>query len=101
MLLPGIFIVAHMDYVRVVRLTPLAADRTEISAQWLFRPQTLARPDFDAAQFAAFSEGVMLQDAAVCELNQRGLHSIRHKQGTLMAEEYEVFNFHQWLRQKL
>jgi phenylpropionate dioxygenase-like ring-hydroxylating dioxygenase large terminal subunit len=100
-LLPSVFIVGHMDYVRLVQLKPLSEERTEISAQWLFRKETLARPEFNAAEFSAFAEMVMLQDAHACELNQKGLQSIRHEQGTLMAEEYDVFNFQQWVRQKL
>ena len=38
------------------------------------------------------------EDAAVCELNQRGLHSSRHEAGVLMPEEYEIKRFHDWVR---
>jgi phenylpropionate dioxygenase-like ring-hydroxylating dioxygenase large terminal subunit len=100
-LLPTAFIVGHVDYVRIVWLTPLAPEQIEIQAQWLFRPETLAREDFDAASFAAYTESVMMEDAAVAELNQRGLRSIRHQQGVLLAEEYDVHNFHLWVKQQL
>ena len=36
------FIVGHVDYVRVVRLRPLAPERTELRVEYLFSPQTLA-----------------------------------------------------------
>jgi len=39
----------------------------------------------------------MEQDAQVCELNQRGLRSIRHRTGVLMAEEYYLKRFHDWV----
>jgi Rieske 2Fe-2S family protein len=31
-------------------------------------------------------------------MNQRGLRSIRFQEGSLMAEEYEVYDFQQWVR---
>ena len=40
--LPSMFFVAHADYVRVVRLRPLAPERTELAIEFLFLPETLA-----------------------------------------------------------
>ncbi|MDG2333264.1 MAG: aromatic ring-hydroxylating dioxygenase subunit alpha [Myxococcota bacterium] len=99
--LPSFFVVGHVDYARTVRVLPLGPEETEIQAQWLFRPEVLSQPDFDAAGVVAFSEQVIAEDGAVAELNQRGLHSIRHKRGALMAEEYAVHDFHVWLRSQL
>jgi glycine betaine catabolism A len=39
--LPSMFIVGHVDYVRVVRLLPLGAERTELRVEYLFVPRTL------------------------------------------------------------
>jgi phenylpropionate dioxygenase-like ring-hydroxylating dioxygenase large terminal subunit len=100
-LLPTIFIVGHVDYVRVVRLIPLGPEQTEIQAEWLYRPETLARDDFDVVEFSGYAELVMGQDARVAELNQQGLHCIRHQHGALMAEEYDVFNLQNWVREQL
>jgi len=33
---------AHPDYVRVVRVRPLGAEQTELSAEFLFLPEVLA-----------------------------------------------------------
>lgn len=98
---PSIFIVAHVDYVRIVRLLPLGPERTEIQAQWLFSKENLANPEFDPAQVASFAQLVLDQDARVSEINQRGLRSIKHQQGTLMAEEYAVHEFQNWVRTQL
>ncbi len=100
-LLPTLFMVGHSDYVRVVRLSPLAAERTELRAQWLFREETLAKPGFNASEFASFAQMVLCQDAGAAELNQRGLHCIAHEQGLLMAEEYAVLQFQRWVRAQL
>ena len=48
----------------------------------------------------AFGRQVLEEDAAVCELNQRGLHSRRHKAGVLMPEEYELHRFHRWVAEQ-
>ena len=98
---PSVYVVGHADYVRIVRLRPLSATETELQAQWLFAPETLANPDFDAAAVAAFTEMVMMQDAAITEINQRGLGALPHQAGVLLPEEYEVFAFQQWVRKQL
>lgn len=95
--LPSTFIVAHVDYVRSVRLTLLAPDRTLLTADWLFAPGTLAQPGFDAAQVAAFAKTVLAEDAAACETNQRGLASPAFERAALMPEEFDIANLHRWL----
>ncbi|MGH8132380.1 MAG: aromatic ring-hydroxylating oxygenase subunit alpha, partial [Steroidobacteraceae bacterium] len=44
---PSVFIVAHVDYVRVVRLRPLGPECTEMNIEFLFLPETLADPQRD------------------------------------------------------
>jgi Rieske 2Fe-2S family protein len=45
--LPSMFIVGHVDYVRVVSLLPLDAERTQMRVEYLFSPQSLSSPGFD------------------------------------------------------
>jgi Rieske 2Fe-2S family protein len=99
--LPSVFIAAHIDYVRSVQILPLGPDTMELSAEWLFDPEMLARPDFDMRRITDFGTLVMDQDGAACELNQRGLRSAAFRQGVLMQEEYEVFLFQDWIRGQL
>ena len=96
--IPSAFIVGHVDYVRVVRVLPLGPEETSIHAQWLFSPEALAGQAFDPTQTIAFGEKLIQQDGAISELNQKGLRSIRHQRGVLMAEEYYVHAFHDWLK---
>lgn len=100
-LLPTMFIVAHRDYVRTVRLTPLGPERTELTAEWLFLPETLSAPDFNLANVVDFASLVLIQDGIACEMNQRGLRRDRSVEGTLMPQEYEVFRFQQWVRNQM
>jgi Rieske 2Fe-2S family protein len=96
--LPAMFIVGHVDYVRTVRLLPLGPERTELTAEWLFLPEALADdPDLD--NVVSFGKVVLEEDAAVCEINQRGLHARPHQAGVLMPEEYDLHRFHEWVRE--
>ena len=99
--LPSVFLVGHVDYVRVVRLLPLGPELTELRVEYLFSPQTLADPQFDLRNVVDFTNRVMTEDAQVCELNQRGLRARPHIRGVVMPEEYVVRQFHEWLRAEL
>jgi Rieske 2Fe-2S family protein len=99
--LPSVFLVGHVDYVRVVRLLPLGPERTELRVEYLFLPQTLADPEFDLSNVVDFTNRVMTEDAQVCELNQSGLRAGPHARGVIMPEEYVIRQFHDWLRAEL
>lgn len=99
--LPSVFIVAHLDYVRVVRLLPLGPERTAMSIEFLFLAETLADPRCDIMRAVEFTDLVMSEDAAICEVNQRGLHAVAHQHGVLMPEEYAIAQFHDWVRAEL
>jgi glycine betaine catabolism A len=98
---PSAYIVAHVDYVRSVRLQPLSPTRTRLIAEWHFPPETLAQLGFDAAEVAAFAKVVLAQDGAAAEMNQRGIASPAFRRGTLMPEEYEIHRFEQWVLQEM
>ena len=99
--LPSMFIVGHVDYVRVVQLKPLGPERTLLRVEYLFSPETLAAPGFDMRPVVDFTNQVMTEDAEVCELNQRGLHALAHARGVIMPEEYVIRQFHQWVSAEL
>ncbi len=99
--LPSHYLVAHVDHVRSARLLPLGPEETELSIEWLFPRETLADPAVDIDRVCDFSAQVMAEDGAICELNQKGLHSAPHTRGFLMPEEYDVHRLHEWLRAEL
>jgi len=98
--LPSMFIVGHVDYVRTVRLVPLGPEQTELTAEWLFPAEALAAPQADIDNIVAFGRQVLEEDAAICEVNQKGLRSLRHEAGVLMPEEYDLHRFHNWVRER-
>ncbi len=100
-LYPTMFVVAHVDYVRSVTVTPLGPERTRLTVEWLFSEETLAQPGFDAAKVAEFATLVLDQDGAACEMNQRGLRSERYERGRLMPQEFDILKFHDWVRAQM
>ncbi|MDQ2064769.1 aromatic ring-hydroxylating dioxygenase subunit alpha [Xinfangfangia sp. CPCC 101601] len=98
---PSAYVVAHVDYVRSVRLVPLGPEKTRLIAEWHFSAETLAQPGFDAAEVARFAKIVMEQDGAASEMNHRGIRSPSFKAARLMPEEYEIHRFHSWVLHEL
>lgn len=92
---PTAYVVAHADYVRSVRIEPLAPERTRLTAEWHFAPD--APPTLDPAAVASFAITVLEQDGAAAEMNQRGIRSPAFTAARLMPEEYEIHNFHRWI----
>jgi Rieske 2Fe-2S family protein len=94
---PSAYVVAHVDYVRSVRIVPEGPERTRLVAEWHFAPETLAAPGFDAARVAAFAKIVLAQDGAAAEMNHRGIRSPAFRAARLMPEEYEIHRFNRWV----
>jgi len=99
--LPSHYVVLHIDHVRSSRLLPVGPETTELEIEWLFPRATLENPTADISRACDFSAQVMAEDAAACELAQRGLHAAPHDQGQLLPEDYDVYRFQQWVRSQL
>jgi phenylpropionate dioxygenase-like ring-hydroxylating dioxygenase large terminal subunit len=98
---PTMFVIAHPDYVRSVRLMPTGPETTRLVTEWYFPQDTLDQPDFDLADVTSFAITVMDQDCAAVEMNHRGLRSPAYKGGRLMPQEYEIRKFHQWVASEM
>ncbi len=98
---PTAYIVAHVDYVRIVSLVPTSPETTQLTAEWLFSPAAMKQTEFDPSEVAAFASIVLEQDAEAAEMNQRGLRSPRFEAGRLMPQEFYIHHFHEWVRQRL
>jgi Rieske 2Fe-2S family protein len=98
--LPSVFIAAHSDYVRTVSLLPDGPEAISLRVDWLLSKESLNLEQFDLSKIVDFGVEILKEDAEVCELNQRGVKSLSHKQGVLMPQEYDVVNFHTWLKSR-
>jgi Rieske 2Fe-2S family protein len=97
----NLFIVAHPDYVRSVRIAACGPEQVELTVDWLLPPGIAERHADELEKMVALGRLVVAQDGRACELNQRGLRSRRHREGVLMPQEHAVHEFHGWLRARL
>ena len=97
----SLFIVAHPDYVRSVRILPMGPERIELTVDWLLPPGVAARHADALEKMIELGRLVVAQDGRACELNQQGLRSRRHRQGVLMPQEGSLVEFHHWLQSRL
>ena len=98
---PTMFLVAHVDYVRTVRVMPLGPEQTRLIVDWYVHRDLAADPALDVERLVAFGSQVVAEDARVCELNQQGMRCGRHERGVLLEVENYVHDFEQWVRQRL
>ncbi|MDH4109111.1 MAG: aromatic ring-hydroxylating dioxygenase subunit alpha [Gammaproteobacteria bacterium] len=99
--LPSLFVVGHPDYVRSVRVVPCGPESTDLVVDWYLPPDVAGEHADKIEHMLELGRIVVAQDGRVCELNQQGLRSRAHRQGVLVAQEYYLWDFHQWLRRRL
>jgi len=80
---PNMLLSLHPDYVMFHTLWPQSASRTGILCEWLFDPDTMARPDFDPNDAVGFWDMTNRQDWNICELSQLGMRSRVYRPGPL------------------
>jgi len=97
----SLFVVAHPDYVRSVRILPRGPEAIELTVDWLLPPGVADRYPEELENMYSMGRLLIAQDGRVCELNQQGLRSRRHRQGVLMPQEHGLLEFHDWLRSRL
>jgi len=96
----SMYIVGHPDYVRSVRIVPTGPESIELVVDWLL-PAATSITAQDLERICGLVHLVIQQDGEVCEANQRGLHSRSYKEGMLVPQEYELWRFHEHVRNKL
>jgi Rieske 2Fe-2S family protein len=98
---PTLFLVAHVDYLRMVRVLPLGPEETELTVDWYVHRDVVGHPALDVGQLTAFASQVVSEDARACELNQAGIRCGRHRGGVLLQVEDYVHEFEQWIRKRV
>ncbi|MDX1907335.1 MAG: aromatic ring-hydroxylating dioxygenase subunit alpha [Bacteroidia bacterium] len=94
--LPGFWMDAVSDYVWTMRVTPAAADRTDIELTWLVDGRAVAGEDYTTERLVEFWKITGEQDWALCENNFRGVESSRYVPGPYAPDESEVVRFVDW-----
>lgn len=98
---PQVFVNLVPDHAIVHRMYPLAADRTVVECDWLFRPDVVdSGADLDPS--VELFDRVNRQDFAACERCQPGMSSRAYVGGgVLVPSEHHIADFHQWVRDRL
>jgi Rieske 2Fe-2S family protein len=97
----SMFVVAHPDYVRSVRLLPTGPESIDLIIDWLLMPEVSESHKNEIDKMIELGRLVVAQDGRICEINQQGLRSLRHSHGVLVAQEQSLWEFHEWLRKRL
>ncbi|MCB0864115.1 MAG: aromatic ring-hydroxylating dioxygenase subunit alpha [Solirubrobacterales bacterium] len=92
-LFPNALVSLHPDYVMLHTLWPREVGLTEVTCEWFFEPETIARDDFDPSDAVEFWDMVNRQDWHVCELTQLGVGAKGYVAGRYSADESDVHAF--------
>ncbi len=84
---PNMLLSLHHDYVMVHSFEPVAPDRTHVSCEFLFHPDTLARPEFNPDDGTGFWDVVNREDWHICEMAQAGVQSRGYRPGPYSRRE--------------
>jgi Rieske 2Fe-2S family protein len=84
---PSLLLSLHPDYVMAHYVHPVAPGRTRVICEWLFHPDAMRDPQFDAGDAIAFWDETNRQDWHVNELTQLGVASRAYVPGPYSAQE--------------
>ncbi|ACZ86769.1 aromatic ring-hydroxylating oxygenase subunit alpha [Streptosporangium roseum] len=98
---PQVFINLVPDHVIIHRMFPLAAGRTIVECDWLFREDVVGRGT-DLGPSVELFHRVNLQDFDACERCQPAMGSRAYARGgVLVPSEHHIGEFHAWVLGRL
>ena len=86
-IMPNLLLSLHPDYVNYYLVEPIAADRTRVESEWLFRPETLAESGNNIRDAIEFWDLTNRQDWDIVEQSQFGISSRRYRPGPYSPRE--------------
>ena len=98
---PNLLLTLHPDYMVTVTLWPKAPDRTELTCEWHFHPDEIARPDFEFQDAVDFWDVTNREDWHVSELSQAGISSRAYQPGPYSKREQLLWDFDQVVLREL
>ncbi len=84
---PTLLLSLHPDYVMAHQLWPDGPDRTLVSCEWLFHPDSFGQPDFDPDDAVRFWDETNRQDWHICEQAHAGIASRAYVPGPYSPRE--------------
>jgi Rieske 2Fe-2S family protein len=84
---PNMLLSLHPDYVMAHYITPVAPDRSLITCEWLFHPDSVRDETWNVEDGIAFWDLTNRQDWHVCEISQAGIQSRGYRPGPYSSRE--------------
>ncbi|MFP5342902.1 MAG: aromatic ring-hydroxylating oxygenase subunit alpha [Candidatus Limnocylindria bacterium] len=91
----------HPDAAMVYYALPRGPHHTTVVSEYLFRPETIAAPDFAPEPVVEFWDLISRQDWAVCERAQTGVSSRSFRAGVYPRQDRFLFDFNQHYRRAM
>ena len=92
---PNMFIDLTGTVVIATRMQPRGPEHTTVITDYLFRPEAIEAPGFDATETVEFAELVAQQDYVVCERVQHGVRSQAFTHGVYAEKDELPWRFNQ------
>ncbi len=100
-LYPNIMFALQPDYVMIHTVWPLAPDRSRVVCEFLFAPEEIAQPGFDADDAIRFWDRTNREDWGLCQRVQQGAASRGYRSGPYHPSERCVHAFDQWYARRV
>ena len=98
---PNFFMNVHPDYINTHTMFATGPESVRMVYDWLFEPDSMARPDFDLDFYVELWDVTNKQDARNCEWQQAGLRCRNFEHGNFVPQEFGPHTFNQWVLQCL
>jgi glycine betaine catabolism A len=98
---PNLMLNLHPDAAMYYLALPRGPAHTTVISEYLFRPETIAAPDFRPDPVVELWDLISKQDWAVCERAQIGVSSRAYKSGVYPRKDRFLFDFNERYRAEM
>jgi Rieske 2Fe-2S family protein len=98
---PNLLLNLHPDAAMAYTLFPQGPGRTTVVSEYLFRPETIAAPDFAPEPVVELWDLISRQDWEICQRAQTGVGSRAYKSGVYPRKDRFLFDFNEQYRVQL
>src|SRR5207249_2018620 len=98
---PNLALNLHPDTVMYYILYPKGPDHTTVVSEYLFRPETIESAGFEPDPVVELWDLISLQDWAVVERAQKGIHSRAYTNGVYPRQDRFLFWFNEEYRKAM
>jgi Rieske 2Fe-2S family protein len=98
---PNLMLNLHPDAAMYYLTLPRGPSHTTVISEYLFRPETIASPDFRPEPVVELWDLISKQDWSVCERAQTGVSSRAYRSGVYPRKDRFLFDFNERYREEM